>query len=405
MLAAMRALLADKLAPLVAGHLQDLGFEVTSDPDLKDDALAAKLEELDPAVLVVRSTKVQKAHFEAGKGLSLVVRAGAGVNTIDLEEASRRGVYVANCPGKNACAVAELTIGHLINLDRRIADNVSELRAGRWDKKAFGGAPGLNGRTLAILGFGQIGKEVAHRARALGMNVRAWSRSLDAEGARLAQVDHGETPEKAVDGADAVSVHLALTPETRGRVGPSVFGAMKPGAYFINTSRGEVVDQDALLAAIEDKNLRAGLDVFADEPSGGKAEFTDAIAKHPNVYGTHHIGASTVEASEAVGDEVVRIARAFLEGELIPNCVNVADQTDATHRIVVRHEDRVGVLAAVLDVLRRGELNVQEMQNVLFGGGEAAIARIEVVGEPSEETLREINAMEQVFDASVGSIV
>ncbi len=400
----MRALLADKLAPLVAGRLQDLGLEVHVEPDLSGPALAARLAELDPAVLVVRSTKVDAACFEAGRGLSLVIRAGAGVNTIDMREASRRGVYVANCPGKNACAVAELTIGHLVNLDRRIADNVAALREGRWDKKGFGVAPGLNGRTLALLGFGQIGKEVAHRARALGMKVRAWSRSLDPEKARLALVEHAATPEAAVEGADAVSVHLALTPETRGRIGKSVFVAMKPGAYFINTSRGEVVDEPELLRALDEKGLRAGLDVFAEEPSAGQGAFEGPVAAHPSVYGTHHIGASTTEASEAVGEEVVRIVAAFLASDVIPNCVNLARRTLATHRLVVRHEDRVGVLATVLDVLRRGELNVQEMQNTLFGGGGAAIARIAVVGEPSEATLEEIRGHAQIFDAAVGPI-
>ncbi|MGE0788808.1 MAG: NAD(P)-dependent oxidoreductase [Sandaracinaceae bacterium] len=400
----MRVLLADKLAPLVAARLQDLGAHVTSEPDLTDDALRARIAEIDPMVLVVRSTKVQKAHLEKGRALSLVIRAGAGVNTIDLEEANNRGIYVANCPGKNACAVAELTIGHLVNLDRRIADNVSELRAGRWNKKGFSTARGLNGRTLALIGFGQIGQEVARRARSLGMHVRAWSRSLDPDRARHALVEHAESPEKAVAGADAVSVHLALTHETRGRIGESVFDAIKPGAYFINTARAEVVDAAQLARAIEEKDLRVGLDVFADEPSGSTGEITDALAKHPNVYGTHHIGASTTEASEAVGEEVVAIVAAYQEGRPIPNCVNLAEKTEATHRLVVRHKDEVGVLASVLEVLRRAEINVQEMQNTLFGGGAAAVARIEIVGEPSAETLAEINQHPLVFDASTAAI-
>ena len=240
----MRVLLADKLAPMVAGRLQDLGAEVVVQTGLSGEALTAALGAHDPAVLVVRSTKVTAADIGAARGLSLIVRAGAGVNTIDLEAASSRGVYVSNCPGKNASAVAELTIGHLVNLDRRIADNVAQLREGRWNKKGFGGARGLRGRTLAVLGCGTIGREVIARALALGMRVRAWSRSLTDELAEDLGIERAATPEEAVEGADAVSVHLALTPETRGRVGESIFGRMKPGAYFINTSRGEVVDQE-----------------------------------------------------------------------------------------------------------------------------------------------------------------
>lgn len=396
----MRVLIADKLAPLVAGRLQDLGAQVFVEPELSGEALTARLRELDPTVLVVRSTKVTRADVDAARALSLVIRAGAGVNTIDLAAASARGVYVANCPGKNASAVAELTIGHLINLDRRIADNVAELRARRWNKKAFGNARGLRGRTLAVLGTGTIGREVIARAKAFGMRVRAWSRSLTPELAEALGVERADTPERAVEGADAVTVHLALTPETRGRIGESVFAAMKPGAYFVNTSRAEIVDAAALQRALEEKGIRVGLDVFAQEPAEATGAFSDPIVDHPNVYGTHHIGASTVEAEEAVGEEVVAIVDAYARGRVIPNCVNLASESEATHQLVVRHADRVGVLATVLDLLRDAGHNVQEMQNIVFSGGEAACARIEIVGAPSAETLAKINADPSVFDAT-----
>jgi D-3-phosphoglycerate dehydrogenase len=396
----MRVLVADKLASFVAGRLQDLGAEADVTPGLSGAPLVAHLTETDPEVLVVRSTKVEAAHIEAAPSLSLVIRAGAGVNTIDLEAASARGVYVANCPGKNAAAVAELTIGHLINLDRRIADNVARLREGRWDKKRFGRARGLRGRTLAVLGIGTIGREVIVRAKALGMQVIGWSRSLSSDDAQRLGIVRADTPEDAAGLADAVSVHLALTPETRGRVGQSVFDAMRPGAFFINTSRGEVVVENALLAAIRDKGILAGLDVFAEEPEGGDAPFDGPIAREANVYGTHHIGASTVEAEEAVAQEVLRIVAAYQSGQPIPNCVNLAAQSEATHVLVVRHADRVGVLAHVLDVLRRAELNVQEMQNIVFMGGEAACARIALVGAPPEEILAEIASHPLVFAAS-----
>ncbi len=397
----MRVLIADKLAPMVAGRLQDLGAEVHVETDVSGDALTARVRSLDPTVLVVRSTKVTAADIDAARALSLVIRAGAGVNTIDLRAASARGVYVANCPGKNASAVAELTIGHLINLDRRIADNVATLRQRTWNKKGFSGARGLNGRILAVLGTGTIGREVIRRAQALGMRVRAWSRSLTAELAEALDIERADTPERAVEGADAVTVHLALTPETRGRIGEGIFSAMKPGAYFVNTSRAEVVDQAALVRALDEKGIRAGLDVFAEEPPGGTGEITDAIADHPSVYGTHHIGASTLEAEEAVGEEVVRIVDAYAHGRVIPNCVNLAQESEATHLLVVRHADRVGVLATVLDLLRDAGHNVQEMQNIVFSGGDAACARIEIAGEPTAETLAKLNADPAVFDASV----
>lgn len=396
----MKVLIADKLAPFVAGRLQDLGAQVTVDTSAKDAALTAKIAELDPEVVIVRSTKVGGADIAAGRALSLVIRAGAGVNTIDLGAASGKGVYVANCPGKNAIAVAELAIGLLVACDRRIPDNVVSLRAGKWDKKSFGAARGLNGRTVAVLGTGQIGREFVSRALALGMKVRAWSRSLSVPDAARMGVERCETPEAAVTGAHIVSVHLSLAKETRGRIGESVFSAMSPGTIFLNTARAEVVDYDALLRAVDDKKLRVGLDVFPNEPAAGQADYSHAIVDHPAVYGTHHIGASTDEAEEAVGEEVVRIVAAYKAGSPIPNCVNLATRTPATHLLVVRHADRIGVLANVLAVLREAGVNVEDMQNIIFSGGEAACARIATKGALPEAALARIAADANVYAAS-----
>ncbi len=399
----MRILVADKLASFVSGRLQDLGARVEVDAKLDGESLAERIRAFDPEVLVVRSTKVTAAHIDAGRTLSLIVRAGAGVNTIDLASASARGVYVTNCPGKNAAAVAELAIGHLLNLDRRIADNVAALRAHRWDKKSFGVARGLRGRTLAVLGCGAIGKEVITRAQALGMKIVGWSEFRPGEAEALG-ITRAATAEAAVSNADAVTVHLPLTPETEKRIGASVFSAMKQGAYFVNTSRGEVVDQEALLEACTTRGLRAGLDVFVGEPSAAQGAFEGAVADHPNVYGTHHIGASTDEAEESVGEEVVRIVAAYQNAESIPNCVNLAVRSAATHVIVVRHADRVGVLAHVLRVLSEAKHNVQGMENIVFSGSQAGCARVEVVGEPTQEILRAIESNADVFHVSASKV-
>ncbi len=396
----MRILIADKLAPFVPGRLQDLGAIVTVDAKADGDSLTARIVELDPEVVIVRSTKVQTAQVEAGGSLALVVRAGAGVNTIDLATCSRRGVYVANCPGKNAIAVAELVIGHLVNLDRRIVDNAVALRAHRWDKKSFGVARGLAGRTLAVIGTGQIGQEVITRARAFAMRIVAWSPSLTEARAAAMGVTRAGSIEEAVANADAVSIHLALAKETRGRIGESVFASMKRGAFFLNAARPEVVDHDALLRAIQEKSLRAGLDVFPDEPAVGQAEYAHSIVDHPNVYGTHHIGASTDEAEEAVGYEVLRIAQAYRDGATIPNCVNLATRTPANHQLVVRHADRVGVLARVFSYLREANINIEDMQNIVFSGGHAACARISIVGDLSENALQKLRADADIFSVS-----
>lgn len=387
----MRVLIADKFEQSGRDGLEAAGCEFSYQPDVKDDALVEAIRSYVPDVLVVRSTKVTEQMLHAG-ALKLIVRAGAGYNTIDVAAASSRGVYVSNCPGKNSVAVAELALALILALDRRIADNVSELRAGRWNKKEFSKSRGLLGRTLGLIGTGQIGQEVITRARAFGMRVVAWSRSLDDERATVLGVERLDDPLDVARESDIVSVHVALKPETRGLINSDFFGAMKEGAYFVNTSRGEVVDQDALLRAMRERGIRAGLDVYAAEPTSATGEFTDDIAREPNLYGTHHIGASTEQAQEAIAAETVRIIRTFKETGRVPNVVNLARRTPSTHTLVVRHRDRPGVLASVLDRIRAESINVQEMENIIFEGSEAAVARINLESAPPSEALEELKA-------------
>ena len=397
----MRVLIADKFEQSGRDGLDAAGCEFSYQPDVKDEALVEAIRSYGPDVLVVRSTKVTEQMLDAG-ALKLIVRAGAGYNTIDVAAASRRGVYVSNCPGKNSVAVAELALALILALDRRIADNVAELRAGRWNKKEFSKARGLLGRTLGLVGTGQIGQEVITRARAFGMRVVAWSRSLDAERAAVLGVERLNDPLEVARESDVVSVHVALKPETRGLIGADFFGAMKEGAYFVNTSRGEVVDQDALRRAMAEKNIRAGLDVYASEPTSAAGEFADDIAREPNLYGTHHIGASTEQAQEAIADETVRIIRTFKETGRVPNVVNLARQSPATHTLVVRHRDRPGVLASVLDRIRAESINVQEMENIIFEGSEAAVARINLESAPPAAALEELKSSnEDIIELSL----
>jgi D-3-phosphoglycerate dehydrogenase len=335
---------------------------------------------------------VPEAVLAAG-ALKLVVRAGAGYNTIDVAAASRRGIYVSNCPGKNSIAVAELAFGLILAIDRQIPENVIALRNGQWNKSVFSKARGLYGRTLGLIGLGQIGREVALRAKAFGLPVVAWSRSLTDDAARQLGVQRMESPVAVATASDIVSLHVALNAQTRGLIDALFFAAMRPGAYFINTARAEVVDQTALTRAIMQKGIRAGLDVFAAEPTGGTGEFTDDIAKLPGVvYGTHHIGASTEQAQEAIGAETVRIIRTFLQTGQVPNVVNLARTTPATCALVVRHLDRPGVLAGVLDAIRVAEINVQEMENIIFEGAQAAVARIHLETAPRPEVIARIQS-------------
>ena len=382
----MRILIADKFEQSGRDGLAALDCEISYQPDLKDEALAEAILQLQPDVLVVRGTKVSEAMLESGP-IKLVVRAGAGFNTIDVAAASKRGIYVSNCPGKNSIAVAELAFALILALDRRIADNVIALRHGEWNKKEFSKARGLYGRTLGLIGLGKIGQEMIPRARAFGMPIVAWSRTLTHERAAELEIGYKSTAEEVAMASDVVSLHLALNPQTKHLIGTSFFEAMRDGAYLVNTARGDVVDQSALVAAIKKKGIRAGLDVFALEPTSSSGSFEDPIGAELNIYGTHHIGASTDQAQEAIARETVRIVKEFKETGNVPNVVNLAQQTPATHRLVVRHLDQPGVLASVLDAIKAEHINVQEMENIVFEGASAAVARINLDNAPSASTL------------------
>jgi D-3-phosphoglycerate dehydrogenase len=387
----MQVLIADKFEQSGRDGLQAIGCEISYQPDLKDEALVDAIRQLNPDVLVVRGTKVTEQMLAVGQ-LKLVVRAGAGYNTIDVGAASRRGIYVSNCPGKNSIAVAELAFALILALDRRIPDNVITLRRGEWNKKEFSKAAGLFGRTLGLIGVGKIGQEMIPRAHAFGMPVIAWSRSLTAERAEALGIEYRSDPLAIARESDVISVHLALQPDTRNFIAAEFLAAMRPHAYLINTARGEVVDQAALIEAMRTRGLRVGLDVFANEPTAAVSEFSDPIREEANLYGTHHIGASTDQAQEAIAAESVRIVREFRETGKVPNVVNLARQTPATYRLVVRHRDRPGVLAAVLDALKAEQINVQEMENIVFDGAEAAVARINLDKAPTDGALSSLQS-------------
>jgi D-3-phosphoglycerate dehydrogenase len=388
----MRVLIADKFEKIGIDGLKELGCEIESQPDLGADTLPGALERVDPQILIVRGTRVSAAALKSGASLSLVIRAGAGIDTIDVPAASSLGVFVANCPGKNSIAVAELVMGLLLSCDRRIPDQVADLRAGKWNKGEYSKARGLHGRTLGIVGLGQIGREIMARAQAFGMSVVAWSRNLTlAEATRLG-IAYAETPIEVARRSDAVTINVAATGETKQLVSAEFLGAMKPGAYLINTSRGSVVDEAALADAVKTRGIRAGLDVYEGEPGGSKAQFAPAVAQLPGVYGTHHVGASTDQAQVAIAHEVTNIVQQFLHSGIVPNCVNRLARSSATHVLTVRHQNRPGVLAHVFKVLAEGAINVEEVENIIYHGATATLARIHLDGRPAPEQLQAIRS-------------
>ena len=397
----MKILLADSLPASAVARLEAAGDDVVVDPALTADDLGDALAGVE--VLVVRSTPVNARALDRADELALIVRAGAGTNTIDAARAAELGIFVCNVPGRNALAVAELAMGLLIAVDRRIAAATADLRAGRWDKKEYSNADGLFGRTLGIIGLGDIGLALAERASAFDIDVIAVENferpATTVERAARAGVRFVESTDALLAAADIVSLHVPGGPDTVGMVDAEFLAKMKDRAILINTSRGDVVDEAALVDAMDTRGLRAGLDVFADEPRG-TGEFVSALARHPAVVGTHHVGASTTQAQEAVAAGTVDAIEAYRAGSVV-DCVNMEAEPLRAATLSVRHEDRVGVLAAVLSILRSGDLNVSTMKNQVFAGARAAVATIDVDGVPGTEVIQQIESHEHVIKVTV----
>ena len=319
----MKILFADKFPEKYFEQLKTLGHECDMQADLNADDLPGAIS--DNEALVVRSTKVTQATLQAASNLKLVIRAGAGTNTIDKPCARDHGVDVCNVPGKNALAVAELAMGLLLSIDRNIADNVINLRKGNWNKKRFSQARGLFGRKLGIIGLGSVGFALAERAKAFGIDVYIVAKTGRSQQTQEQIKDLGINQVEDIDAliktCDILSFHVPANNQTKSMINKQMLDKMQPGTIILNTARGEIVDEAALIQAMDEKNIRAGLDVYANEPGASEADFQSAIASHPNVYGTHHIGASTSQAQDAVAEGVIEVIEAYQAGEVI-NCVN-----------------------------------------------------------------------------------
>jgi D-3-phosphoglycerate dehydrogenase / 2-oxoglutarate reductase len=396
----MKVFIADKLPDNAIQELERIGCRVIFKPGLSSAELNQGVG--DAQVLIVRSTVVSSECINNSNELSLIIRAGAGFNNIDMAAASNLGIYVANCPGKNAVAVAELAMALILSLDRFIGDNVSDFRAGKWNKGSFSKADGIYGKVLGIIGTGQIGQEVILRAQAFGMPVIAWSRSLTPEKAEELNIVYAKDIIQVAEKCDVLSIHLALKPETRGVISSEVLAALKDGSMLINTSRAEVVDEDALYDELKSGRLRAGLDVFSEEPEFKTGEFKSRFQDLNNVYITHHIGASTAQAQMAVAADAVDIVRGYLQKGYVRNWLNRCDETDASWQLVVRHYDKPGVIANVMSELKEANINAQELTNVIFDGKKTACCTIQLDMEPTKKIMDSIRTRhDEVISATL----
>lgn len=398
----MRILFADTVDQTGPDRLRSAGHECTIEPGLTADELPGAVSGYD--AVVVRSTKVTTEAIEAADRLSLIVRAGAGTDNVDKKAASARGVFVCNVPGRNAIAVAELAMGLLLAIDRRIPQGMADLRSGEWNKREYSAADGLYGKRLGIVGLGDIGLALAERARAFGLVVSAIRKpnrppeTLSA--VRTIGIRMVEDLDELLATSDVVSLHVPKSPETVGMVDRDFLAKLPAGAILLNTARGDVIDGPALLEALDRGDLRVGLDVWPDEPPGGTGSFDSALARHPRVVGSHHIGASTAQAQRSVSDGVADVVQSYLDGSP-EHCVNLVSQPTGTCCLTIRHLDRVGVLAKVFAELRAGGINVQQVQNQVFQGGEAAVATIHATPDPDAAVFDRLRAIDEVLNVAV----
>ncbi len=390
----VKVLIADKFPEQYIQQLRDVDLDVIYSPKLGENDLPEAAKNVD--ILVVRSTVVNADTINSSQNMNLIIRAGSGVNNINIAAANQKGIYVANCPGMNAVAVAELTMGLMISLDRRIPDNVIDFKNGKWNKGEYSKAEGLLGKTLGIIGVGNIGKEVAKRALAFGMNVYGKDISR-IEG--VAIKDFSEM-NQLLPLCDIITIHLPATPQTKGLFNKEMFSYVKPNALLINTARADLIDQDAMLEAIQTKNIRVALDVIKNEPEQKSGEISSPLQSNQNIYVTHHIGASTEQAQNAVAEETIRIIKDYIESGIIAHWVNRAKISDSRYQLVIKHYDKPGVLASIMSVIREKDINIEEIENIIFDGGIVACCTMKLKKPVSTEMIKQMHDNPDVMSIS-----
>jgi len=391
-------LIADSLDKKAVDLLKAEGYDVRMDPKITEESLAQEI--VDANVLIVRSKKVNAAAIDAAKSLGCIIRAGAGYNTIDYVHAAEKGIFVCNTPGMNNDAVAELAFGHILACDRCITTNTQHLRNAEWRKALFLKCEGLRHRKLGIIGRGNIAKSVCRIAKGFEMDIIMYSPHLTPAEAKEMGVEYAASINDVAAVSDAVTVHIAYNKNENFHLfGADFFSHMKNGAIFVNTSRGEVVDTEAMLNAIKEKNLKVGVDVYEGEPAKSNCELPEKLTELAKQVTscTCHIGASTNEAGDRIADETVRVATTFIKTGEALNCVNLAKKVEATGVLTVRH---TGVLDKIVACVAKNNAQCLTVSNKILAGSKAQIATIVFKMENPACFKSEVIAIEGVIGAS-----
>jgi D-3-phosphoglycerate dehydrogenase len=367
-----KILVKEKIAPSGVELLRR-DFEVDFRPDMDREELLSSIGGYD--ALIVRSgTKVDGELIRAADRLKVIGRAGVGVDNIDLEAASKKGIMVINAPQSNIISAAEHTMALLLSLCRRIPDAVNSLREGKWERKEFEGVE-LYHKVMGIIGLGRIGTLVAHRCQAFGMQVIAHDPYVSVERAQKLGVELVGDLEDLLRRSDFITVHLPKNPDTYHLLGKREFAVMKEGVRILNVARGGVIDEEALLEALESGRVAgAGLDVFEEEPP---ADFR--LVRHPRVVATPHLGASTHEAQDRAGLMIAEQVASALKGEFVANVVNlqVPAELDETVRLFLPLAEKLGKLLTHLVEGHVEEIEVEYLGNL--AGHETGVLTVAVL--------------------------
>jgi len=335
------------------------GWTLDSKKAMPPAELAKIIGEYD-AVTIRSGTKFTAEVVAAAKKLRVIGRPGVGVDNVDVDAATKAGIFVMNSPGGNLVSTCELTMALILATSRNIAAADASLKAGTWDRKAFAGGAEISGKRIGVVGFGRIGREVAARCKAFGMEVWAFDPFVSAQVAERVGVK-AVTLDQILQGCDYITLHTVMTPDTRHMLGKEAFAKIKPGVRIINAARGELIDEDALFAALESGRVAGcGLDVHAKEPP-----VDWKIAKHPKVVATPHIGAQTVEAQDRVGTDIAYQVRDFLKDGVIQQAVNFFQLSGEAYDQIKPAIDLGERLGSLLAQVAPGE--VRKLEVTLYG--------------------------------------
>lgn len=404
----MKIFVACELPDTALAKLESLGSELVVAPEIGGDDLAGRLA--DVAILVVGGTRVSGEAIAAAPALQMIIRTGADVSNIAVEDASAQGVFVVNTPLRDADAIAEFAMAAVLALDRQLLVHAGDLRSGaerpgQGRSGAALDAAGLSGRTLGVLGFGPVSAEIARRAVAFGMQVVAWTPRLATLPAARRTVEFCERPHELARMSHVVMAFSPAESDDGVFVDEEFLSSMRIGASLVLIGHAGAFDDAAIAAAVERRELRVALDIWPPEGSTETVRLRSRLLELPGVIGTVRLADRTRQVQEAVAEAVVQRVRSYVVSGQVVDCVNLLERSPATWQLVLRLRDAVGVMAGIMDAIRTDGINAEEITTRVFAGAKAAWCTIALDERPSNEALRAIRNLPGVLHLELRAMV